>query len=396
MKFFITGNSSIQDGLDLDFIAPVNCGSGNFASKGQTLPQSYSIAKNIFRLVGKDKIDFVLIGLTPNDLFRVKNDNLTEEILDENLQTFKDYIKFCQNNNAKPVGMILPVAPFVRESYNEKFLKPINDILVELKKVCDFKVINFFEIKIPEEVFSDKNLRRKMLSVILAQKLFELKIFSQRYFYSMSYDYFNVLSYVTDKNSFHKLMKKIFSNALKKLRRKKKIKVAFVTDHAACWCGDKLYNLFAQNERFETTVFFCRSGSGESTLEDARHDIEQFKSAGINAVGVFDLTTETESQDIIFLLRPYISFLSKSFQFNVLTPQTLLIYIPYGIETIPMTYYNIPVFRLAWKIFFDTEFSRRLFDEKCSIGVPRGLVSGHNLNWILFLKTRVKDHSHGK
>ena len=379
MNFFITGNSSISDALDLNLIAPVNAGAGNFSSRGQTLVQSYSIAQNIFRLVGKDKINFVLIGLTADVLFRDSEENLTAEHFNKNFQALNDYIKLCLDNGAKPVGVILPFSQSVRETYRENFLKPFLNILSEFERLYNFQVINFFDEEIPAEIFSDEthlNNECASLTVVLTLRLFELKIFYDDDFYNMSYEYFYHLSYMmTDKNFFHSLLEQMYSRSLEKIRRKDKIKVAFVTDHAACWCGDKLYNLFAQNPRFETTVFFCQNKT-ESTLDDARHDFEQFKSAGVNVVAIFDSNAEVPAQDIIFFLRPYPLFFPKRLQFKNLTPQTLIAYIPYAIVTIPVEYYNLTVIRVAWKIFFETEFSLRFFEEKCETGVPRGVVSG--------------------
>ena len=380
MKFFITGNSSIKDGINLDLIAPVNAEAENFASKGQTLQESYSIAQNIFRLVGKDKINFVLIGLTADVLFRDADENLTTDVFDKNPQALNDYIKLCRDNGAKPIGIIFPVAPSVRETYRKNFLKPLTDVLNEFDALYKFRVMNFFEAEIPADNFSDATHLNeegaKKISVALILKLFKLKIFSDDDFYNMSYNYFYHLSYMmTNKNFFHSLLERFYSRSVERIRRKGKIKIAFVTDHAACWCGDKLYNLFAQNPRFETTVFFCQN-KAESTLEDAHHDLEQFKSAGINVVAVFDSNAETLPQDIIFFLRPYPVFFPECMQFEALTPQTLILYIPYAILTIPVGYYNLVVFHIAWKIFFDTEFALRLLEEKCDARVPRGVVSG--------------------
>ena len=125
MNFFITGNGAVEAGLNLDYISPVNAGAGNFASKGQTLKQSYSIAQNVFRLVGKDKINLAFIGLIADSLFRDDKENLTEDIFNENLQALNDYIKLCRDNGANPLAIILPFAPSVRERYRETFLQPL-------------------------------------------------------------------------------------------------------------------------------------------------------------------------------------------------------------------------------------------------------------------------------
>jgi len=380
MKFFITGNSSIKDGIDLIFVTPFESQSGNFSSRGQTLKQSLFIAENIFNLVGKDKINFVLIGLTADALFLDENETLTEKFFEENFQALESYIKLCLANNAKPVATIFPLAPSVREHYKKIFLKPFLDILAEFKSLYDFKVINLFDLQTSENLFSDEKHLVKdgaiMMSTALTWKLFTDKIISFEDFSKMHYEYFNLLSYITNKNIFNNLLAKIYFYSVQKLRRKNKIKIAFVTDHAAVWCGDNLYNLFAQNPRYETTVFLCRGY--ESTLSDIQHDFDQFKATGINVKGIFNLEEETPPQDIIIFLRPFDMNFSRNFKLQNLTPQTLCIYIPYGISVVPSFtgLYDNLILRLAFKCFFETEGSRKFFNEKCNVGMPRGVVSG--------------------
>ena len=382
MNFFITGNSAVEAGLNLDYISPVNAKAGIFASSGQTLKQSYSIAQNIFRLIGKDKINFVLIGLIADSLFLDKDERLTVDFFDDNLHALDDYIKLCRDNGAKPIAVILPFAPAVRERYRVTFLKPLFDLLSYFEeRVDDFKVFNLFDVELPEDNFSDErhltNQGASTVSFILTFQLYKQNIFSEEDLAQINYSYFYYLSYAMEKEEFHALLTKVFAYSVEKIRHKKKIKVAFVTDHAATWCGDRLYNLFAQNPRFEPTVFMIMGN--ETSPENFLHDFEQFKSAGLNVVGVSDLNEETEPQDIIFFLRPYQGNFSKSFQFNVLTPQTLCIYIPYYIETTPSilpNYYDFPIFRLAWRHFFDAKLSPKVFNENSKLGTFYGIVSG--------------------
>ena len=382
MNFFITGNSAVEAGLNLDFISPANARFGNFASKGQTVSQSYSIAQNVFQLVDKSKINFVLIGLTADSLLLDADERLTVDSYDDNLKALDDYIKLCLDNGAKPICVIFPFAPTVRERYRVTFLKPLFELLTYFEeRVPDFKAFNFFDMELPQEAFSDeRHLTDKGasgVSFVLTFQLYKQNIFTVENLAQINYSYFYYLSHVMDKINFHALLSKVFSYSVEKLRRKKKIKIAFVADHAANWCGDRLYNLFAQNDRFETTVFIIKGT--ESTLEDARHDFEQFKSAGLNVVGVPDLNEETEPQDIVFFLRPYQGNFSKNFQFDVLTPQTLCIYIPYYIGTVPgflTGYYHLPIFHLAWKYFFEAKSAPKVFAEKSQRAPFCGVVSG--------------------
>ncbi|MBR2519397.1 MAG: hypothetical protein IKE46_06400 [Selenomonadaceae bacterium] len=378
MNFFITGDGSVKANINLKFVTPEGSHGANFAADGQTLTKSLSIAQEIFGRVSYGKIDFVLIGLAPDCLFQ-SDDNLSADAFDKNLNALGEYLKLCVDCGAKPVCVILPVAPSIRADYRKKFVEPLREILTEFKKVYDFEIVDLFDFLYAAELFENErhfNLYTvPFMNVLLTFMLYNQNVLPFAEFCRMSYDYFYKLSYAIDKNTFNCLMEEIFRATLAKLKRKDKIKIAFVTDHAATWCGDDLYNLFARNPRFETTIFLCHSV--ESTPDDARHDFEQFKFRGLNVIGVFDLNEETPPQDMVIFLRPYLFTLSKSFQSDAMTPQTLWAYIHYGSETTTIpSYHNLVIFRLAWKSFFDSELTRKLFDERCKIGMPRAYASG--------------------
>lgn len=121
MNFFATGNDSFAAGLDLNFMTPAGSRSKNFSRDGQNLQQSFSIAQDVFKQVGCGEINFVLIGLEVDVLFRDAENNFTAETVDKNLQTLDEYIKLCLDNGAKPVAVIFPLPPSVRENYRQNF-----------------------------------------------------------------------------------------------------------------------------------------------------------------------------------------------------------------------------------------------------------------------------------
>ncbi|MBR1647795.1 MAG: hypothetical protein IJ685_13635 [Selenomonadaceae bacterium] len=384
MNFFVTGDDSFKMNIDLEYVTPKGSHGANFAADKQSLTQSLSIAREVFSRVERGKIDFVLIGLAPDCLFQGGD-------VDKNLTALSEYLKLCIDCGAKPVCVIFSVAPSVRESYRKKFVEPVRDILAELKKIYAFEFVDLFDFLVPEDAFKNERtynlISAQAMDVILTFKLYELKIFPFAEFRFMSYEYISRLSYVMNKkllphlnytaakHPFHAFMDKIFQMTIDELKRKDKIKIAFVTDHAAAWCGDKLYYMFANNPRFETTIFLCLST--ESTFGDALHDVEQFKARGLNVVSIFDLNEETPQQDIVIFLRPYLITFSKNFQTETMTPQTLWTYIHYGSETATVSgYHDSQMFRLSWKSFFDSEFTRKFFDTNSTIGMPRAYASG--------------------
>ena len=175
-------------------------------------------------------------------------------------------------------------------------------------------------------------------------------------------------------------MEKIFQSTVDKLRNKDKIKVAFVTDHAATWCGDKLYNYFARDARFEPTIFLCLQryeSDMKTVIDDFRHGVEQFRSRGLNVVGISDPDAQIPTQDVIFYLRPYAAYYPDALQVQNIKTTSLVIYIPYAFQITELNVYNLDIRHVAWRIFFETEFILRRNDKLCTTGMPRGFYSGY-------------------
>ena len=375
MNFFMTGGSSFKANVDISLITPAGSHGANFSADGQTLPQSLSIAREVFSRVEVGKIDFVLIGLEPDVLFQGGT-------VDENLDALIEYVKLCASSGSKAVCVILPVAPNVRVHVRRKFVTPLREILSALKDLCDFTTVDLFDLPMPENYFVDETLTSDgaaAVSTILAFELYERKIFTFAELRRMNYGFFYRLSFCLTPKIFHELMDKIFRATIDELKRKDRIKIAFVTDHADVWCGDDLYNMFANNPRFEPTIFLClaKVDSTVSTMaKEISHGVEQFKARGLNVVAVFDENEEIPPQDLVIFLRPYDEFLPKSFRSDALMSRTLTAYIHYGCETTVLNYYKYPMFRVAWKSFFDGELTRKLFDTQCRIGMPVAHASG--------------------
>ncbi|MBR1807361.1 MAG: hypothetical protein IJ774_13365, partial [Selenomonadaceae bacterium] len=253
MNFFVTGDGSVKANVNLKFVTPAGSHGANFAADGQSLRQSLSIAREVFSRVERGKIDFVLIGLAPDVLFQGGT-------VDENLDALTEYLKLCAQVNTKAVCVILPVAPNVRDRCRQMFVTTLREILTALKDLFAFELVDLFDLPLPKNYFTDENLNSdgvRAVDSILTFELYERKVLPFADFRCMSYEYFFELSRCLPPKIFHAQMDKIFRTTVAELKRKDRIKVAFVTDHAATWCGDKLYNMFANNPRFEPTIFLC-------------------------------------------------------------------------------------------------------------------------------------------
>ena len=353
----------------------------NFAAKvtAEQADTNFDEAKNLFDC-----------ALSVKSFVHRKNElkNLTKkfspESVEKNFRILNNYIQLCIDNGAKPVGVIFPFAPAIRDNYDRELLTRFHLIIRQLVETTEFTCFDFFDFGLSYEGFCDmthmNSYGSSVISVLLSLCLYEQKFFPFENFLDMNYEYFELLSYSTTKDEYNNLMSKVFAASVERLRRKDKIKVAFVTDNASTWCGDKLYNYFARDARFEPTIFLClqkNKADVKAVVDDFRHGVRQFKSRGLNVVGISDPDAQVPTQDIIFFLRPYAFYYPDAFQVQNLKSTSLVIYIPYGFQITELDVYNLDIRHVAWKIFFETEFILRLNDQRCSTGMPRGIYSGY-------------------
>lgn len=315
--------------------------------------------------------------------------NLTKkcfpETVKKNLQILEDYIKLCLENGAKPIGVMFPFAPMMHDNYNQELLTYFRLAINQLKKIYPFQFIDLFDLKLDYSHFwnmAHLNIKGSMVaSSILSVTLHSQDLLPFENLCKMNYSFFDNLSHHIAKNDYNALMDRVFKVSVAKIRQKKKIKVAFVSDDASMWCGDDLYNYFAQNEHYEPTVFLCLRSvhkNFKTVVEEFNHGIEQFKSRNINVVGLKDPDSDFPHQDVIIFLRPYLDLYGKNLQLNVIPAETLMIYIPYAIET--GSYFGgikIPLIRTAWQIFFPIKFMIDFYDKNSEVGVPRNFYSGY-------------------
>ena len=194
-----------------------------------------------------------------------------------------------------------------------------------------------------------------------------------------SYEYIESLAHVLPRNVYDGLIDRIFAATVKKIRAKEKIKVAFVTYNAAMWCGNDLYNMFAENSRYDVKVYLSvdfSKGNSPSVKRDWQRGVEQFKTRGINVTGLDSLNAQIDKQDVIIFLNPYLETFPYSLRLAALTAETLLVNIPYAFDSTGLDIYNLPLFHVIWKHFFDTK-SHMMTQEKNSKVAVHGCYSGY-------------------
>ena len=320
--------------------------------------------------------------------------NFSAAAVKSNAQILTDYIDLCLANGAKPVGVVLPVAPVVRKNFDAELLKTFRNAIHQLEETHDFTCVDMFELVINYDSFCDMthlNARgQTYVTEYFATKLHVKNLIPIESFCNMNYDYFNNLSNVAPKDDYNAFMEKVFVASAEMIRRKDKIKVAFVVRGSAEWCGDDLYNIFARNERFETTVFLClrtdNNKFSDLVIKDSLHGMEKFKSHGLNVVALDDQNINIPAQDVFIFLTPYFYVMPNDLQLKNLTPKTLITHIPYSLDIAVRSkgYYNYAIFRIGWKIFYSSVAGRETYAKYNTVGMPRGFFSGYPRTDVFF------------
>lgn len=315
--------------------------------------------------------------------------NLTKKLypdtVEKNFRILKEYIKLCLKNGAKPIGVVFPFAQAMHDNYSKELLTLFRLAVRQLEESYDFTCVDLFDMKLGYNCFYNMahlNLRGSAIaSSALSLRLYGKNLLPIENFCTMSYDYFDFLSALLPKKNYNALMDRVFAKSVEMIRRKEKIKVGFVLYDSSMWCSDELYNFFARDKRFETTVFMCLrmdKANDEPVRKDFSHGVEQLKSHGLNIVAVTEINSVVPAQDVLIFLTPYVEVLPNAFNFNRLFAKTLLAYIPYAFDSSRnYTGKNNLLFHLGWKTFFHSGMVIKFFDQLCKVGVPRGVYSGY-------------------
>ena len=308
---------------------------------------------------------------------------LTTDDEAKNVQILKDYIELCLANGAKPVGVVFPYAPAKRKNFDSKLLKTFRDTIAELEENFDFTCVDMFD-RFNYNCFCDMahlNLKGTLIAnSLLSFKLCAANLIPAENFCDMNYDYFYQLSWIVSKDDYKDFMARVFKASARMIQRKPKIKIAFALYDASIWCGDDLYNLFARDERFEVSILLCLRADkpdDAAAKEDFLRGVEQFKAHGLNVVAVENWKDDAPAQDVLIFLSPYLFAFSSEPLSKILTPKTLMTYVPYALDVTKYNFYKHMIFHVAWKLFFYSAMSVEAYDKNCRVGMPRGFYSGH-------------------
>lgn len=160
----------------------------------------------------------------------------------------------------------------------------------------------------------------------------------------------------------------IHKQLLKEVRKKEKIKIAFLLVDESIWKYDYVYRLFSENPKYELCVFNCPPVQYGDELMKERMDkaFETFKSKGYNIVdtrlsnGGFLDVKNTYKPDLVFFCTPW-SHTVEQYQIENFL-DTLTVYVPYGFKNSNLYEYhfNKSMMNYVWRFFVETEIHKKL------------------------------------
>ena len=140
------------------------------------------------------------------------------ETFERNLKILKDYIQLCQDNGAKPIGVVFPYAPAMRKNYNMELLTHFREIMHQLEESSDFAFIDLFDMKLGYDCFYDMaHLNFKgsaTASSLLALKLCLKDIIPAENFRNMGVEYFERLKGVASKVEYQTFIERVGISSL--------------------------------------------------------------------------------------------------------------------------------------------------------------------------------------
>ena len=316
-------------------------------------------------------------------------DNLIKEFraetVEKNLEYFEQYIQLCLKHGAKPVGIVFPFAPIINQKYPRDLLSMFRRTLEQFKKAYDFDVIDLFDFPLGYKHFYNMSHLNpegaRLTSILINYELCKRGAKSIETMQQINYDDLYELAFMLNKNQYNEFLSKLYGSTAARIRQQDKIKIGFLTYDASMWCGDDLYRLFEQNDRYEPTVFLClRPDQTDKPLvvKDFYKGVEQLKARGLNVVAVDNETVEIPKQDVLIYMTLYYLALAKQFHIENVCADTLTVYVPHAaMTTVGTTNWSTQIILMAWKAFFETREGVAAFDKNCRTGLPRGYFSGH-------------------
>ncbi|MDX6181905.1 CDP-glycerol glycerophosphotransferase family protein [Flavobacterium sp. Fl-77] len=188
--------------------------------------------------------------------------------------------------------------------------------------------------------------------------------------------------------------------AIKKIKKKEIVKVAFFLNHESVWKYDVLFDLMLQHPKFEPMLFACPvvDYGMENMLFEMNKTYNSFKKKGFDIIKTYDNITgeyldikKTHCPDIVFFTNPYEGLQDYRYYIKHFS-RTLTCYVPYAIMTTNYdAFYDLNFHNLVWRIFSETPIHQKIAFEKQRNRGKNNVVTGYP-GFDKLLSTKMSDN----
>ena len=171
-----------------------------------------------------------------------------------------------------------------------------------------------------------------------------------------------------------------------KLRKKDHVDVVFLPMNVAMWKYQHLYELLKNDSRFRVHIFLTPFAdfANSQRIEDVQAMRVYFDERKIDYVDcepekdkpLVDIRSVVDP-DIIFYTQPYATAFEENRKFTHFLDK-LLCYVPYAYHPRTVTaFYKWPLHRIAWKLYYPTEYNKLYAMTVCKNKARNVVVSGY-------------------
>lgn len=190
-------------------------------------------------------------------------------------------------------------------------------------------------------------------------------------------DTYDVLYDLLKKEPYVHALKTVHNANVARLRKQKKIKIAFQISCLSEWTGDELVYKFMNDSRFEVRIIFVWQ-----TNTDYQEEMSQLEKHFSNTdipCSFADGSIHPSDFDIVFYTSPYL-FALKNWGEGDIPLSTLVCYIPYGfyVANIQDVQFNLLIHNIAWRNYVASSIYQAMADKYCDVGHYGMLVAGYS------------------
>lgn len=186
----------------------------------------------------------------------------------------------------------------------------------------------------------------------------------------------------------------VFETNVSRLKKKRKIRIAFQTAFVSTWCGDEILLKFLNDERFDASILITQQTNGNWEKE-RQLLVSHFKKMNVPYI-VVNEDTYPGDYDIIVYTTPYIGSL-EHFNSRDIPTKTLVCYIPYSflLSKLQGMQFNQFIHNICWRNYITSKFYFKMADKYCDIGRMGMRFSGFP-RMDGFIHNTVDEHDKGK